>query len=309
MDPHRPLPEYSQSEKRLRLSFVLTLFMFLIQFVGGIITNSLAIASDALHLLSDVLALLLSWYAVKQMMRPADERNTFGYHRYGSLAAFINGLTLIGISFYIAYQAVWRIVHPSSIHVQGMMWLATAGCLFTLSIVLILKKGDQNINIQSTLLHFIGDVLSYLAILVGGSVIALTGWVIIDPLLSALFALVILRNAWLITKEAGAILLESVPQTLSVASIRQRLLQEPEIQQVLDLHVWSLSSEFVSLSTHLQVISLPAEALEAFYQRIEKILAEEFGIVHTTIQLKTEPKEKRPPLVNQEFYARQEQGK
>ncbi|WP_051330902.1 cation diffusion facilitator family transporter [Aneurinibacillus terranovensis] len=276
------------NEKRLRLSALITVFMFVSQLIGGLVTNSLAIMSDAWHLMSDMLALFLSWYAIRQTMKPADDTHTFGYHRFGSLAALINGLALIGISLFIVYQSVLRFLHPAPVHSAGMMALAGVGFIGTFIIVLVLKSGGDNINVKSSLLHFLGDVFSYLGILAGGLLIGLTGLTWIDPLLSSLFAVIILKNAWTITREAGLILLEAVPQEVSIQEVEERLLQEEDIKKVLDLHIWSLSNEHLSLSAHIQIANMEVKDTAALLNHIEEVLFKEFKIAHTTIQLQTE---------------------
>lgn len=291
MNDHLAVENTLRHEKKVRLSFLITLAMFIVQLIGGFITNSLAIASDAWHLSSDLLALFLSWYAIRQTMKPANEKHTFGYHRFGSLTALINGLSLIGISLFIGYSSIVRFFNPSSVHSTGMIGLAAAGFISTLAIAFLLKDGKENINVKSAFLHFVGDVLSYFGILIGGVIIYFTGWNWIDPILSALFALIILRNAWGITKEAALILLEAVPGNLSVRLIKQRLLEETEIKKIMDLHVWGLSNEHISLSTHLAVRNMELEESNPFIQRIEEILYKEFGIAHTTVQLHAETKE------------------
>lgn len=278
---------HTQNEKLIRFSILVTFLMFSSQLVGGFITNSLAIMSDAWHLLSDLLALFLSWYAIKQTLKPADAKHTYGYHRFGSLAALINGLTLICISVFISYHAIVRIINPSPVHSTGMMWLALVGFVGTFLIVIVLRQGGQNINVRSALIHFLGDVLSYLGILIGGLVIKLTGWMLVDPILSGLFALIILKNAWLITKEAAEILLEAVPGEVSVEEVKERLLQEEDILNVLDLHIWSLSNEHISLSAHIQIHDMSVKDTDRILRKIEKVLLDEFKIAHTTIQLQT----------------------
>ncbi len=277
-----------RNEKRLRLSAIITFVMFLSQLVGGFVTNSLAIMSDSWHLLSDLFALLLSWYAVNQTMKPADERHTFGYHRFGSISAFVNGLTLIGISLFICYEAARRFLHPVEVHSVGMLWLAGIGLIGTFVIVVLLKEGEANINVKSALIHFLGDVFSYLGILLGGIVISATGWTFVDPLLSAVFAAIILKNAWAVTKEAGRILLEAVPSRVSLERVKVRLSQEPEVLTVIDLHIWALSNEHLSLSAHIQVPDMDMEAATNLLHRLKRILLDEFQIAHTTIQLQTE---------------------
>jgi cobalt-zinc-cadmium efflux system protein len=278
----------TNQDRIISLSFFIALTMFLTQLIGGFLTNSLAILSDAWHLSTDLLALFLSWFAIKQTKKPANERHTYGYHRFSSLAALINGITLIGISLFIAYQSILRLFHPSYVHSAGMIGLAIVGFLATLCITLILKNNKENINIKSAFLHFLGDVLSYFSIIIGGIIIYFTDLYWIDPILSGIFALIIIRNAWKVTKEASLILLEAVPGNLSIPTIKKRLLNEPEIIRVLDLHVWALSNQHISLSTHLTIKDMEFHETGPLIHRIEEILYHEFGIAHTTIQFHVE---------------------
>jgi cobalt-zinc-cadmium efflux system protein len=275
------------NEKRLRWSAMITFVMFAVQFAGGYLTHSLAIASDAWHLLSDLFSLVLSLYAVKQTMKPANEIHTFGYHRFGSLAAFVNGLVLIAISVYIMVQALFRFIHPVHVQSTGMIYLSAVGFIGTFIIVKVLKAGEDDINVKSSLLHFLGDVLSYLGILIGAVIIKFTGWIIVDPILSLLFSGIILKNAWQITKEAALILLEAAPETVEIEALKLRLLQFPEIEKILDLHIWSLSNEHVSLSAHIQVRNMEIEASNHLLMQIKNVLSEEFGISHSTVQLQS----------------------
>lgn len=278
----------ARQEKLIRISFFITCIMFIIQLIGGFLTNSLAILSDTWHLSTDILALFLSWFAIRQTRKPANETHTYGYHRFGSLAALINGLTLIAISLFIAYQSIVRLTDPTHVHSTGMIGLAIIGFFATLLITFILKNGKENINVKSAFLHFLGDVLSYFSIIIGGIIIYFTDLYWIDPILSGIFALVILRNAWKVTREASIILLEAVPGNLSTHDIKERLLLEPEIIKVLDLHVWALSNQHISLSTHLTIGNMEVQETAPLIYRIEEILYKEFGIAHTTIQLHAE---------------------
>ncbi|HJV45494.1 MAG TPA: cation diffusion facilitator family transporter [Bacillota bacterium] len=275
------------NERRLRWSTIITFIMFTVQLIGGYLTHSLAIASDAWHLLSDLFSLILSLYAVKQTMKPADETHTFGYHRFGSLAAFVNGLILIGISVYIMVQATTRFMHPVEVESIGMIYLSAIGFIGTFLIVKVLKAGEDDINVKSSLLHFLGDVFSYFGILIGAVMIKFTGWNIVDPILSLVFAGIILKNAWAITREAALILLEAAPGGVKIETLKKRLLQIPEIEKILDLHIWSLSNEHVSLSAHIQVNNMEVEQSNQLLLQIKTVLAEEFAISHTTIQFQT----------------------
>jgi cobalt-zinc-cadmium efflux system protein len=280
------------NQSRMKWAIMITGLLFLAQCIGGWMTNSLAIISDAWHLLSDLGALLLSWFALRQTQKPANEVHTFGYHRYGILAALINGLALIGISIFISYQAVHRMLNPQSVHSKGMIYLAVLGFVLTLLIVLLFRDGKENLNIRSTLLHFLGDTFSYAGIVLGGLIMTYTGWLWVDPILSAVFAVIILKNAWVITRESALILLEAVPPGLSILQVQEALLTEPTIRAVSDLHIWSLSSEHISLCATVTICDMDVSSSSQLSDHLNKKLYEQFGITHTTIQFESDPDNK-----------------
>jgi cobalt-zinc-cadmium efflux system protein len=283
-----PTDELSH-QSRMKWAIVITSLLFLAQCIGGWMTNSLAIISDAWHLLSDLAALLLSWFALRQTQKPANAVHTFGYHRYGILAALINGLVLIGISIFIFSQAVHRMLNPQEVQSKGMIFLAILGFLLTMLIVLLFRDGKENLNIRSTLLHFLGDTFSYAGIVLGGIIMFYTGWLWVDPILSAIFALVILKNAWSVTKESAQILLEAVPPGLSITQVQEFLLTEPTIRNVNDLHIWSLSNEHTSLCATITICNMDVSASRQLSEHLNKKLYEQFGITHTTIQFESDP--------------------
>lgn len=282
--PHHKL---NLSLKGINSAFWLTLGLFIAEVIGGILTNSLAIMSDAWHLLSDLLALGISWFALWQGTRPADKKLTFGYHRFGIFAAFLNNLTLIGISFFIFYKAISRFFNPEAVHSVGMIYLAVLGVAISGLIVLLLRKEEQNLNIKSAILHFIGDVFSYAGVILGGILLNITNWLWIDPLISIIFASIILRGAFKMLIESIRILLEAVPQGMNVDEIKNSLEKIPGVQSIHDIHVWGISAEEVMLTAHMVVENISIEQSHDLLGRVKKELKKQFNIWHSIFQLET----------------------
>src|SRR6516165_10970752 len=202
----------------LRISLIVTLAYIVLLVVSGLRAHSLALLSEAGHNLSDFIALLMSWGAVYLQERPPDARKTFGYNRAGVLAAFINGLTLVLISFYIWYEAFHRLLNPVDVHAGLMIWVAAAGVVMNGGIALLLMRGRRDINLRSAILHEIGDTLSTAAVIAGGVAIALTGQLWIDPALSVGIGVMILWSSIGIIRESLNILLEGIPSGMALES-------------------------------------------------------------------------------------------
>ena len=219
--------------------------------MAGIRAHSLALLSEAGHNLSDFFALLLSWGAVYLQARSPDARKTFGYNRAGVLAAFVNGITLILISFYIWYEAFHRLLNPVDVHPQLMIWVAAAGVVMNGGIALMLMRGHRDINLRSAIVHEIGDTLSTAAVIAGGVAIALTGQRWIDPALSVGIGVMILWSSIGIIRESLNILLEGIPSGMELERIEAAIRAIPGVNDVHDLHVWSIGSDTHSLSCHV----------------------------------------------------------
>ena len=277
------------NEHRMKWALVITALIFLAKLVGGYLTNSLALISDAWHLLTDVLALLLSWMAIKQSQKGATPKHTFGYHRFGILAALVNNLSLIFISIYIFYQAFLRLFNPQPVAVGGMFILAVLGLASNILIIWCLQGGEKNLNVKSALLHFIGDALASVGVIIGGIVIYFTGWYPADTIISALIGGMILKGAWEMLVEIVQILLEGVPPSIDVRELTQNLRKIEKVKDVTDIHVWSLSSEQIAMSAHVCVENITIEESYTILQRIQKMLRQEYNIGHTTIQFEAFP--------------------
>ena len=268
----------------LRISLVVTLVYIVLLVVAGLRAHSLALLSEAGHNLSDFFALLLSWGAVYLQGRSPNARKTFGYSRAGVLAAFVNGLTLVLISFYIWYEAFHRLLNPVDVQPQLMIWVAAAGVLMNGGITLLLMRGRRDINMRSAILHEIGDTLSTAAVIAGGVAIALTGQRWIDPALSVGIGVMILWSSIGIIRESLNILLEGIPSGMELERIESCICAIEGVNSVHDLHVWSIGSDTHSLSCHVGIADMRASESEELLRQIRDQLASDFHIHHTTIQ-------------------------
>ena len=275
------------SSRILQISLLVTLAYIVLLVVAGIRAHSLALLSDAGHNLSDFFALLLSWGAAYLSGRSPDARKTFGYNRAGVLAAFVNGLTLVFVSFYIWYEAFRRLLNPVDVHPQLMIWVAAAGVAMNGAIALLLMRGRQDINMRSALLHEIGDTLSTAAVIVGGVAIAYTGQHWIDPALSVGIGVMILWSSIGIIRESLNILLEGIPSGMELERIESCICAIQGVNSVHDLHVWSIGSDTHSLSCHVGIADMRASESEELLRLFRQVLASDFHIHHTTIHAMT----------------------
>lgn len=273
-----------KTSRVLRISLAVTLVYIVLLVIAGFRAHSLALLSEAGHNLTDFLALLMSWGAVYLQGRPPSARKTYGYNRAGVLAAFVNGLTLVLISFYIWYEAFRRLQVPVNVDAQLMIWVAAAGVAMNGGITLLLMRGHRDINVRSALLHEIGDTLSTAAVIVGGIVIAYTGQHWIDPALSVGIGVMILWSSTGIIRESLNILLEGTPRGMDLTRIENAICSVAGVCSVHDLHVWSIGSDTHSLSCHVGIEDMPASESAVILERIRSELNRQFHIHHTTIQ-------------------------
>src|SRR5215469_16522563 len=285
MHVHDSTGDGGTSSRMLQISLLVTLGYIILLVVAGIRAHSLALLSEAGHNLSDFFSLLLSWGAAYLSGRSPDARKTFGYNRAGVLAAFVNGLTLVFVSFYIWYEAFRRLLNPVDVHAQLMIWVAAAGVAMNGAIALLLMRGKRDINMRSALIHEIGDTLSTAAVIVGGVAIAYTGQHWIDPALSVGIGVMILWSSIGIIRESLNILLEGTPSGMDVGRIEHAICDVPGVESVHDLHVWSIGSDTYSLSCHVGICDMPASESAGILGSIRAVLGEKFQIHHTTIQV------------------------
>src|SRR5215471_19853435 len=239
--------------KVLRWSLVITVAYILLLVVAGIKAHSLALLSEAGHNVSDFLALLLSWVAVYLGTRPPTATKTFGYHRAGVLAAFVNALSLVVVAVYIFVEAAHRMANPLVVHARTMMIVAAAGVLMNGIIALMLHGSSHDVNVRSAFIHMLGDTLSTASVIVGGWIILFTGKTWIDPALSFGIGALILWSSFGIVRETLNILLEGTPKGVSMDLLSDAMKQVDGVRDVHDLHVWSIGSEIHALSCHIAI--------------------------------------------------------
>jgi cobalt-zinc-cadmium efflux system protein len=272
------------SAKVLRYSVVATSIYVLLTLVTGIRAHSLALLSEAGHNVTDLLALILSWVAVFIQSRPPDATKTFGYHRAGVLAAFLNALTLVAVAVYIFYEAIQRLHAPVQVQASVMIWVAAAGVLMNGAIAWALVRTSKDVNIRSAFIHQLGDTLSTAAVIIGGWVILWTGLAWVDPVLSIGIGFLILWSSWGIIRETLNILLEGIPHGMSVEKIISSMRAVSGVNDVHDVHVWSIGSDTHALSCHISIEDIPPSESEAILRSVKQVLATRFHIHHTTIQ-------------------------
>ena len=273
------------SERRIFWIMCLTGGYMVLQAIGGLLSGSLALIADSGHMLSDTAALGLAWFAFRLAKKPADQKRSYGYHRFQIMAAFTNGVTLFFIAGWIVFEAIQRLISPGEVLAGPMLLIAAGGLVINVAGFLVLHRGDKdNVNMQGALVHIMGDLLGSIAAIVAAIIIMLTGWMAADPLLSILVAVIILKSAYGLVRRSGHILLEGTPDHLDMALIRDKLVAYlPEIVDVHHMHAWSLTAEKPIVTMHVQVE--PAADLETTLKQINAFLLSEFEIDHATIQL------------------------
>lgn len=278
---------HGMAKQTLRLAFFLTLIILVAEVAGGWFANSLALLSDAGHVLTDIFALGLAWFAIAQAERPANAKKTFGYHRVGILAALINAFTLILITIWILWEAIVRFQHPEPVQPLVMFLSAGVGIAVNLYIGFCLQKETDNLNIRAATLHVFGDVAASVAVVIAGVVILLTGWFPADPILSVGIACLIALGAWRILRETTDILLESVPKEINLSVLVRDMMRVKGIQDVHDLHVWCIANSMYALSCHAQIEDLPPSQSAIILSSLETMLQEKYRIGHTAIQFES----------------------
>ena len=279
---HRHVP---QTRRLLILALALTLGYALVEFIAGAAFHSLALMSDAGHMLSDALALGLAAFASWVASRPAGSRHSYGFARAEILAAFVNGLALLLIVVAIAVEAISRLLHPQPVSGLGVILVAVIGLVLNLVVAFLIGQGERNLNTRAALLHVIGDLIGSVAAITAGAVIYFTGWQPIDALLSLVIALLILGSTVRLIFEALHVLMEGVPAGLRIEEIGRALGALNGVRAVHDLHVWNISSGQIALSAHVDLADLDNWA--ALLESARQMLQSRFGIAHVTLQPET----------------------
>jgi len=276
-----------KNESRIGIAALLTGAFMGVELAGGLISGSLALIADAGHMLSDFGSLALAWIGFRMARRPANSRRTFGFRRFPVLAAFVNGLTLFAIVVWIIAEAIGRLNNPHPIEPNLMLWVAAAGLAVNVVAFAVLHGADQdNLNVRGALLHVAGDLLGSIAAIVGAIMIMNTGWLQIDPILSALVSLIILRSAWSLTFESAHILLEGAPHNMDLDKVTHDLEHVEGVVDIHHAHLWSLDGRRSMMTMHARIREDAAGP--AVVARIKARLHDTHGIDHATIEIESE---------------------
>ncbi|MGQ5522777.1 cation diffusion facilitator family transporter [Chitinimonas sp. PSY-7] len=273
---------HAASRKRMLIALLLTAGYAVVEAVGGLYTGSLALLSDAGHMLTDAAALGLALFAQYIALRPASTSNSYGYARAEVLGALINSLFMLAMVGWIAFEALGRLFNPKDVDGVGVMGIASIGLVVNLIAAWLLSGDSHNMNSRAALMHVLGDLLGSVAAILAGLVIWATGYKPIDPILSLLVVLLILRSTWALVLQSSHMLMEGVPAHLDMQAIGQTLAEQKGVQSVHDLHVWHLGPTRVALSAHL-VIETP-DSWPRLLAVVQGLLAKDYGIDHVTLQ-------------------------
>ncbi|MCW2781255.1 MAG: cation transporter [Marmoricola sp.] len=273
---------------RLRLVLAVTVLVTVVEIVGAVVSHSLALFADAGHMMTDAAAIVLALSASLMATLPASERRTFGYHRAEILAAMVNALVLLGVCTWLGYSGVRRLLHPTHVDAGQMLLFAAVGLAANLtSIVLLAARRDSSLNMRGAYLEVLGDLLGSFFTVVAAVVILASGFLRADSIVSLLIAVLILPRSWSLLRETVAVLLESAPPDVDVASVRTHLLGADGVVEVHDLHAWMITSGMPAMSAHITVTdaALAARGVGVILDDLTRCVAEHFGIDHATLQI------------------------
>ena len=281
---HNHLPSEIRHEKPLWWALGLTTSYLIVEVVGAFWTNSLALLSDAAHMATDAIGLVIALTAVRLSRRPPDARRTYGYARLEALGAVVNGLLLFGVGLYILREAVDRFREPQAIASTGMMWVAAFGLVVNLIAMRLLSAGSgESLNIKGAYLEVWSDMLGSVAVIAGGLIIHFTGWTLVDPILAVLIGLWVIPRTWVLLRDAINVLLEGVPKGVVLGDIEQALRSHDGVAGIHDLHVWALASSTPALTAH--VVITDGREQDNLRRQLADLLHERFTIDHVTLQM------------------------
>ncbi len=275
-----------QTVRRLALSLIITLIFVFVEIGAGVFANSLALLTDAAHNFTDVLALALSWWALRLTSQPANQEKTYGYHRAGILAALANSTTLVVIALGIFYEAYQRFINPPEVQADVLIGVGIVAVVINVVTALLVRRGaEHDLNIRAAFLHLMGDVMSTVGAVIAGVIIRFTGWNWLDPLVSVLIGLLILWSAWSIVHESVDILMEGTPTDIDMDAMIQDISAVEGVRGVHDLHVWSITRGMRTLSAHLVTDDLPISVGASIQTGVNEVLYHNYNINHATLQL------------------------
>jgi cobalt-zinc-cadmium efflux system protein len=292
---HEKLRAPAGGQRDLLIALSITVLMMIAEVVGGILSNSLALLSDAGHMFTDNLALLLSFFAMKFATMPATEKKTFGFYRLEILAALLNGIVLVLVSLYIMYESYLRMIHPQPVAGQLMLIVAFLGLVANvIGAFFLFKHSHASLNIRGAYLHILGDALASIGVVIGGVIIIYSGWYLIDPILSMVISLIIIYGAWSLVKESVNILLESVPSHIDIDTVTAEIAQVKGVREAYHIHIWAITSGVYSMSAHVLIDDQLVSGCRNIVDEIRELLSKKFNILHSTIQLECDRCEMSP---------------
>ncbi len=279
----------SLHQRHLLIALFVTGTIMVAEVIGGLLSNSLALLSDAGHMLMDILALLLSFFALRFATRPATERQTFGFYRLEILAALINGTVLLGLSLFIFYEAYQRFIEPREIKGLLMLGVAAIGLGANIISALVLRAGShKSLNVKGAFLHVIGDLLSSVGVIIGGTIILLTGWGRVDAIISFVIGGIILIGAYNLVMESVHILLESTPKDVDLSEVIRGAKAIEGVRDLHHVHLWTITSGIYALSAHVLIEDQMTSRSSQILEDVNTFLRDRFHIDHTTIQFECE---------------------
>jgi cobalt-zinc-cadmium efflux system protein len=268
----------------LGLSVLATLTLVVAEFGAGYAGHSISLISDGIHNLTDVPTLVISWLATRWALRPPTSEKTYGYHRAGILAAFVNAILLTLAAFVLIYESVERLRHPVTIATGLMMWVSLLALAINAGITLAVHRGRRDLNMRTVWIHNLGDALSNVAIFAGALAIRWTGAAWVDPVIGMAIGAMVFWSGSGILNESGHILLEGLPRNIQLDQVAAAVLRVEGVQEVHDVHIWTLGTDLHALSCHVRIPDMHMEESEKILTNIKEVLAHEFQITHTTIQ-------------------------
>ena len=275
--------------KRLGIALGIVLVVMALEVTGGILSNSLALLSDAGHMLVDALALGLSLFAVTVAGRPATSRKTYGYHRVEIIAALVNGTALLLVSAYIFYEAYHRFLNPPAVHAVTMLLVAVVGLGANLAGILLLRDvSRESLNIKAAFWHVVGDTISSVGVIIAALIIFITGWRYADSVIAVFIGCIVLWGAVRLVRESVDILLEAVPKHIRVSDVIEAIKRVAGVEDVHDMHIWTITSGMYALSAHVVIEDQTVSRSADIVQEINEGLANNFNIRHTTLQVECE---------------------
>lgn len=274
------------AQDKLKKAIVLGMLVLAAEIVGGIWANSLALITDAAHMATDVMALVVAYFAIRVSTKPPSAQMTYGRHRITILAALFNALTLVGIVFFVGGEAFNRLLNPQPVEGTVLFITATIGIVVNLYIGLGMRDQSDNVNIKSAMLHVLGDAAASAGVIVAGIIMYFTQWYIVDPILSFVIAFIVALGAWRVIKETYVVLMEGTPVEINFDQVTETIRSISGIKAVHDLHIWSLTSNRNALSGHIVVNGeMTVRSTQEIIRELEKVLADNYRIGHVTIQV------------------------